>query len=101
MEIKTSLTRQAIINTYDALKYNGIIFLVGVSKRGTNNYTINTRSFPRADDGSKSALLVNSIDVGGNPSLPHQVIPVDPNHPLTINETTSVLSEKDKKDANK
>jgi len=95
MELKTALSRPAIINTYDALKHNGIIFLVGQSKRNTNNYTINTRSFPRANGDSKPALLVNSITEDSKPSLPEVVNPVYPNHPLTVIKTSPVLTEKE------
>lgn len=86
MELKTALSRQAIINTYDALKYNGVIFLAGISKRNTNNYTINTKSFPGATDGSQPTLLVNPLDSGSQPTLLEVVNPLDSNHPLTVNE---------------
>ena len=45
---KTALSPQTIRNTFDALRYNGIIFLNGRSKFGTNNHAINTACFPRA-----------------------------------------------------
>lgn len=93
MEIKTSLSRQTLINAYDALKYNGIIFLVGVSRRGTNNYTINTRSFPKADDGSKTALLVKPLDSDSQATLPEVVKPLDPNHHITIKENIPLSIE--------
>lgn len=83
---KTALTKQCVMNTYDALKHNGIIALMGKSKLATNNYTISTQSFPKTFDEGKSRLLVIPVDQGGNPSLPPQVISVDPNHPLTTTE---------------
>lgn len=86
MQLKTALTRPTIINTYDALKYNGIIFLAGISKRSTNNYTINVNSFPRAVDGSKPSLLVNPVYLASKPTLPVLVNPLYPNHPLTTPE---------------
>jgi hypothetical protein len=86
MERKTALSRQAIINTYQTLKYNGIIYLVGTSRKNTNNYSINTASFPRASADSQPGLLVNPVDSGSQPGLPEVVNRVDPNHPLTINE---------------
>lgn len=45
---KTALSEQTIRNTFDALRHNGVIELAGKSKYGTNNHTINTKSFPRA-----------------------------------------------------
>lgn len=89
MERKTALSRQTIINTYGSLKYNGIIFLAGISKRNTNNYTINTKAFPKVTDDSQPILLVNPLDSTSQPTLPELVNPLDPNHPLTINESSS------------
>lgn len=89
MERKTALSRQTVINTYGALKYNGIIFLAGISKRNTNNYTINTKAFPKAGDDSQPILLVNPVDSTSQATLPEVVNPLDPNHPLTINESSS------------
>lgn len=94
MTLKTALTKQCVINTYDALKYNGIISLVGQSRRGTNNYTVNPASFPKMSDGNPR-LLVISVDQQSNLSLPDEVIPVDPNHPLTIQEPSKELTEQD------
>jgi hypothetical protein len=82
MERKTALSRQGILNTYDALKYNGIIFLVGESKLKTNNYTINIGCFPSMR-GGQPALLVNPLDQAGQPTLPEVVNPLDLNHTLT------------------
>lgn len=81
---KTNLTRQCVINTLDALKYNGIAILVGESKRRTNNYTINKGAFPKADDGSKSRLLVIPVDYQQSTQITEIVNPVDPNHTITI-----------------
>lgn len=95
MEHKTALSRQTVINTYGALKYNGIIFLAGISKRNTNNYTINTKAFPKAGDDSQPILLVNPLDQStdltstSQAALPELVNPLDPNHPLTIIETSA------------
>lgn len=86
MELKTGLSRQGIINTYDALKYNGIIFLIGESKYGTNNYTINVTAFP-PHNGSQPALLVNPLDHPSKATLPEVVKPLDLNHPLTIHKS--------------
>lgn len=93
MEKKTALSRQGILNTYDALKYNGIIYLVGESKLGTNNYTINTVSFPSMR-GGQPTLLVNPLDSGGKPTLPEVVNPLDLNHPLTVIESSVANEEK-------
>lgn len=83
---KTCLTRQCVINTLDALKYNGIAILVGESKRGTNNYTVNKNSFPKMEEGSKSRLLVIPVDQYQSTEITTLVNPVDPNHPLTVLE---------------
>ena len=87
MERKTALSRQTVINTYGALKYNGIIYLAGISKRNTNNYTINVRSFPKANDDSQPILLVKPVDSTSQTTLLEVVNPLDPNHQLTIKET--------------
>lgn len=41
LEKKTALTRKSVINSLDALKQQGAIFRVGISKRGTTNYSLN------------------------------------------------------------
>ena len=100
MERKTALSRQGILNTYDALKYNGIIYLVGESKLGTNNYTINTGCFPSIS-GGQPALLVNPLDQSthltssGQPALPEVVNPLDHNHTLTIQEPSTARLKTD------
>jgi hypothetical protein len=94
MERKTALSRQTIINTYQTLKYNGIIYLVGTSRKNTNNYSINTASFPRATADSQPTLLVNPLDIDSQPTLPEVVNPLDLNHTLTINEPSSQLEKK-------
>ena len=86
---KTNLSRTAIINALDALKHNGILSAHGESKLHTINYTINVNCFSRD---SQPALLVNPLDSGGQPALPLPVNPVDPNHPLTVIETSKPLS---------
>lgn len=92
MEKKTALSRQTIINTYDALKYNGVIYLAGISKHSTNNYSINVNSFPKMQDGSQAALLVKPLDQSNEltstsqTTLPVLVKPLDPNHQLTTNK---------------
>ena len=92
---KTALSQQTIRNTFDALRHNGIIFLNGKSKFGTNNHTINTACFPRAI--GKEVVCLTLQPLGGltgnaapsNRSLlpPHRL---DPNHTLTEIETNSV-----------
>lgn len=96
LERKTALSRQCVINTLDALKYNGIARLEGVSKRNTNNYTIEPNCFPRsADRDSIPALLVNPVTSASKPGVPELVNPVDPNHTITIIEP-STLSQIEK-----
>lgn len=88
MEKKTALSRQGVINTYRALKHNGIITLQeDKSKLGTNNYTINKNAFQRATYGSQPSLLVNPVDQGSKPTLLGVVNPVDLNHTLTTSLT--------------
>lgn len=92
MERKTALSRQGIINTYDALKYNGVIFLQGESKFGTNNYTINKDAFPHSEEGSQPTLLVKPLDHPSKATLPPLVKPLDLNHPLTVPKTSSAAT---------
>ena len=92
---KTALSPQTIRNTFDALRHNGIIFLNGRSKFGTNNHAINTACFPRAI--GKEVVYLTLQPLGGltgnddpsNRSLlpPHRL---DPNHTLTKIETKEV-----------
>lgn len=80
---KTALSEQTIRNTFDALRYNGIIFLTGKSKYGTNNHTINTKSFPKAIGKDVTVLTLYPLDPltggvegsNGSPSTPLAVIP--------------------------
>lgn len=60
---KTALSEQTIRNTFDALKHNGIIALDGKSKYGTNNHTINTKSFPKAI--GKEVTVLTLYPLGG------------------------------------
>jgi hypothetical protein len=78
---KTNLSRTAVINALDAMKYNGILTAEGTSKWDTVNYTINKGCFSQD---SQPALLVNPLDSPQYPQLTPPVSPVDPNHPLTI-----------------
>lgn len=116
---KTALSEQTIRNTFDALRFNGIISLQGISKYGTNNHSINTACFPKAIGKETVVLTLYPLDpplTGGatppNRSLlpPH---PLDPNHNIIIQETslhtdeikgkykTNPLTEKDLEDVNK
>jgi helix-turn-helix protein len=87
---KTALSPQTIRNTFDALRYNGIIQLAGISKHGTNNHTINTKSFPKSIGKDHPVLTLYPLE-GSNeyhdPSngslLP--LYPLDPNHQVNIN----------------
>jgi hypothetical protein len=86
LEIKTGLSRQGIIDTIGALKYNGILTVADEpSKLNTNNYSINTTCFPR---------LVNPLDqsthltIASQATLPELVKPLDLKHPLTTIESS-------------
>lgn len=89
---KTALSDQTIRNTFDALRYNGIIFFAGKSKYGTNNHTINTKAFPKAIGKEPTVLTLYPFDPQTG-SLPPQTgtvsptYPFDPNHTETIQET--------------
>lgn len=95
---KTNLSRTCVINTLDALKYNGIITLQGSSRFGTNNYTINPECFVKVE-GGKSRVLVNPVDLQSQPGVLQVVNPVDPNHTLTKQETSNVLTARDFQEA--
>ena len=96
---KTALSPQTIRNTFDALRHNGIIFLNGRSKFGTNNHAINTACFPRAI--GKEVVYLTLQPLGGltgnsdpsNQSFlpPHRL---DPNHTLTIQEPSTDAPKK-------
>lgn len=95
---KTNLTKTAVINALDALKFNGIIISVGRSKWDTVNYTVNPICFSQD---SQPALLVNPVDPPSQPGLPEVVNPVDPNHTITIQEPSKqiFLTESELKEA--
>lgn len=88
---KTALSPQTIRNTFDALKYNGVVFLNGISKYRTNNYTINTASFPRITGEKDTILTLNPLEAQmGNVSPSNQSLltlnPLEPNHHINIKE---------------
>lgn len=97
---KTNLSRSAVINALDALKYNGILTAHGTSKWDTVNYTVKSECFSQD---SQPAILVYPIDSPQSPQLTPPVSPIDPNHPLTIlkpNKDVS-LSKQDIAEVNK
>lgn len=83
LSYKTNLSRTAVINALDALKYNGILSTNGTSKWDTVNYTVNPSCFSQ---GSQPSVLVNPLDSHESTHLTPPVNPLDPNHPLTIQE---------------
>lgn len=91
---KTALSAQTIRNTFDALRHNGIIELQGLSKHGTNNHTINTKSFPKAIGKEVTVLTLYPLDPS-NESLSTPLtsnvtpLPVIADPSLTIIETPS------------
>ena len=96
MAYKTNLSRTAVINALDVLKYNGILIANGTSKRHTIDYTINKTCF---SNDSQRGVLVNLLDSGGQPTLLEGVNPLDPNRTITIHETDK-LSPKDLEQVN-
>lgn len=94
---KTALSPQTIRNTFDALRHNGIIFLNGRSKYGTNNHAINTACFPRAIGKEVVYLTLQPLEgLTGNSDPSNQsFLPphrLDPNHTLTIPEPSTDTS---------
>lgn len=87
---KTSLSRTAVINALDALKYNGILTANGTSKWDTVNYTVNQACFSKD---SQPSVLVNWIDPPSQLGVLPPVNPVDPNHPLTILKPSNKTDE--------
>jgi hypothetical protein len=89
---KTALSEQTIRNTFDALRYNGIIFLEGKSKYGTNNHTINTKSFPRAKEKEVKYLTLYPLDPPTSTETPItnnvKTLPVIPESSLSIQKTS-------------
>lgn len=100
---KTALSEQTIRNTFDALRYNGIISLAGKSKYNTNNHTINTKSFPKSVGNDVSYLTLYPLGgltgelIGSNGSL---------KDPLTVRPESSFnhpepsITDEEKKQAN-
>ena len=97
LELKTSLSRQGIADTLEALKQNGLVSISEEPSRlGTNNYTVNIRSFPRmAEEAEQLPKLVKPLDQHQSSGLTRVVKPLDHNHHLTTNETP--LSDASKK----
>lgn len=88
LETKTALSRQGLADTIEALKYNGLLIVdVRGSRLGTNDYTINIRSFPPMykeaeslpelvkplDQAESSHLTTPSQATGLEPSINHQL----------------------------
>lgn len=89
---KTALSPQTIRNTFDALKHNGIISLTGLSKHGTNNHTINTKSFPKAIGKEVTVLTLYPLEGSNQSPGPLQPVTstpltVRPESSLTVNES--------------
>lgn len=101
---KTALSEQTIRNTFDALRYNGIISLEGRSKYGTNNHTINTKSFPKAIGKETAYLTLYPLgglmsEAGGSNQSPSLVLPVIPESLLTIKESSKPTARIDRTEA--
>jgi len=89
LEKKTCLSRQGISDTLEALKYNGLVTVSeSPSKLGTNDYTINIRSFPAMrDEAAELPEVVKPLDQGSQATLLGVVKPLDHNHQVTISKT--------------
>lgn len=93
LERKTNLSRQAVIDALEALQKNGLITVNGLSRLGTNNYTINIRSFPKmADEISELPELVSPADQGSMPGVLELVSPADHNHHVTIHKPSTAIN---------
>lgn len=95
---KTALSHQTIRNTWDALRYNGIISLAGSSKYKTNNHTINMSCFPRLrgeDDGILTLYPLDPLTGNVDPSNRSlkTLYRLDPNHQLTTKEPSRKTDE--------
>jgi len=86
VEGKTGLNRRTIINALDALKYNGIISLVGRSEHNTNNYTILMQALPvTVGKGVASTPpLVTPMHQDSATSTPPMVTPVHQDGKATL-----------------
>lgn len=99
LEDKTELSRNTVISALKALKQENIIFYVGISKYGTNNYTVNKQklidmaSWPKQErkkvvkplhqpKGSEAAALaiVKPLHQSSEAATPDSSF----NHPLTV-----------------
>lgn len=102
LEVKTALSRQGVLDTIKALKYNGILQVVGVKdKHKTNMYQLNLRFFkPTMKDMPQQVYggVVKPLDQGSQATLPAVVKPLGLNHHLTI---IKPLSKKDYQNADK
>ena len=78
MECKTALTRKTIVNALDALKFNGMISLVGRSKFNTSNYTILTQALPGTVENGVTSTppMVAPLHQDGVASTPLLVVPL-------------------------
>jgi hypothetical protein len=97
---KTALSAQTIRNTFDALRFNGVISLEGKSKYNTNNHTINTKSFPRAVAKETVYLTLYPLDPLMSTATPlmsevSSNYPLDPNHHITNKESSTEILKTD------
>jgi alkylhydroperoxidase/carboxymuconolactone decarboxylase family protein YurZ len=77
MEIKTALSRQGILNTYDALLHNGLIIFRGKSRHQTNNYAINVEALKALGGKLPQDTGVKPVDSDESSRLTPRVKPVD------------------------
>ena len=105
LELKTALSRQGVLDTIEALKFNGMLEIKGINNaRGTNIYQLNLRSFITSKELPDNIYerVVKPLDQGSQATLPVVVKPLDLNHQLTINKPLTELEQfqqfqKDKK----
>ena len=89
LHIKTALSKQGLIDTIEALKFNGLLSVGDkLSRLNTNHYTINIRSLPAISrdlpDTVQPLDQSSHFTADGQATLPGAVKPLDHNHHLTI-----------------
>lgn len=83
LEVKTSLSRQGIADTIEAIKQNNLAVFTGKSKLHTNSYTLNLKQIKTLVKPLDSDITPESshLTPPSQATLPEGVKPLDLNHP--------------------
>lgn len=83
LEVKTSLSRQGIADTIEAIKQNNLAVFAGKSKLHTNSYTLNLEQIKTLVKPLDSDITPESshLTPPSQATLPEGVKPLDLNHP--------------------